>query len=80
LYRGLIVCEETFAYSRIFSSNSIAAILIAVNSAVYTLCVSSVPIYSSLMTLLVGEYIAAPICPPWPDPSVYIIRSCAGIC
>jgi hypothetical protein len=35
--------------------------------------------YSSLVTLIVGEYIAAPICPPWPDPSVYIIRSCAGI-
>ena len=36
--------------------------------------------YSPLVALIVGEYIAAPICPPWPEPSVYIIRSCAGIC
>ena len=36
--------------------------------------------YSPLVTLIVGECIAAPICPLWPDPSVYIIRSCAGIC
>ena len=35
--------------------------------------------YSPLVTLIMGEYIAASICPPWPDSSVYIIRSCAGI-
>src|SRR5437667_9914512 len=36
--------------------------------------------YSPLVALIVGEYIAAPICPPCPDPPVYIIKSCAGIC
>ena len=40
----------------------------------------SVPIYSPLVTLIVGECIAALICPPCPDLSVYIIRSCVGIC
>jgi hypothetical protein len=38
-----------------------------------------VPIYSPIVLLRVGEYIAAPICPSWPEPSVYTTRSCVGI-
>src|SRR5215471_9568280 len=47
----------------------------AISSAAYTLWVSSVPMYSFLVVSSEGEYIAAPICPLWPEPSVYIIRS-----
>src|SRR5215471_9695516 len=70
----------TLVYSSIFCSKSETAIWIAVSSAAYTLWLFSVPMYSPLVVLSVGEYVAAPICPPWPEPSVYMIRSCGGIC
>ena len=61
-----------FVYFSVLLSAVFVASLIAVSSAVNTLCVVSGPRYCCWVAEVVGLYIAAPMCPSIPDPSVYM--------